>query len=183
MIKTKADLKEYIKVDNALYYKLTLKQRLISRFCKYPEFEIMRFLKCLRYTEYYYNLCQKSKLNLIKAMCYERKKNKIGYKLGIEIGINCFGKGLTIYHGGNIVVNPSARIGENCQLHGGNCIGNNGEIDVSPVIGNNVDIGFGACVIGDVRIADGVKIGSNAVVVKDCIEPDKTIVGIPAKMI
>jgi len=25
MIKTKADLKEYIKLDNALYYKLTLK--------------------------------------------------------------------------------------------------------------------------------------------------------------
>ncbi len=37
-----------------------------------------------------------------------------------------FEPGLVIYHSGNIVVNGFARVGEDCQLHGDNCIGNNG---------------------------------------------------------
>ena len=53
--------------------------------------------------------------------------------------------------------------------------------DKVPVIGDNVFIGFGAAIIGDVHIADGVAIGANAVVVKDITHPNVTIGGIPAK--
>ena len=59
---------------------------------------------------------------------------------------------------------PLPRIGEDCILHGQNCIGNKGDADASaaPVIGKNVDIGVGASVIGDIFIADDVKIGAGA---------------------
>ena len=51
----------------------------------------------------------------------------------------------------------------------------------APVIGNNVDIGVGAKIIGDITIADDVKIGAGAVVTKSCLEKGATLVGIPAK--
>ena len=50
----------------------------------------------------------------------------------------------------------------------------------SPVIGNDVFIGTGAKIIGGVTIGDNVKIGANAVVVKD-IPSGCTALGIPAK--
>ena len=66
------------------------------------------------------------------------------------------------------------------MFHGNNCIGNNGKTEDCPVIGDNVDIGFGAIIIGNVKIADNVKIGANAVVTKSCLEEGATLVGIPA---
>ena len=47
-------------------------------------------------------------------------------------------------------------------------------------IGNNVDIGIGAKILGGIEIADNIKIGANAVVVKSELEKGKTLVGIPA---
>ncbi|MBT0889312.1 hypothetical protein KJR38_03095 [Streptococcus lutetiensis] len=52
-----------------------------------------------------------------------------------------------------------------------------------PVIGNNVDIGVGAKIIGNVTIADGIKIGANAVVNKSFYEEGITIVGVPARKV
>ena len=40
-------------------------------------------------------------------------------------------------------------------------------IDDAPTIGNNVEIGFGAVIIGKIKIADGIKIGANSVVIQD----------------
>lgn len=65
-------------------------------------------------------------------------------------------------------------------MHGDNCIGNNGITDDAPTIGNNVDIGFGAKIIGGIKIADDVKIGAGAIVVKDCLRKGATLVGVPA---
>lgn len=180
MIKSKSDLKEYIYEDNKAFLSKSLKERIISRFCLYPEYKIFKFKKNLRYCEYYTNKVAPNKLSILKAYYYQRKKNKLGYELCIEIDTNTFDAGLTIYHGG-IVVNPSARCGKNCKLHGGICIGNNGKEDINPIIGDNVDIGFGARIIGDVKIGNDVKIGCNAVVVKDFSNDGVTLVGIPAK--
>ncbi len=47
---------------------------------------------------------------------------------------------------------------------------------------DNVFIGFGAAIIGDVHIADGVAIGANAVVVKD-VEDNCVVGGVPARVI
>lgn len=56
-------------------------------------------------------------------------------------------------------------------------------IDDAPTIGNNVEIGFGAVIIGKIKIADGIKIGANSVVTKSFLEPNITIAGVPAKKI
>ena len=64
-----------------------------------------------------------------------------------------------------------------------NCIGNNGLTNLCPKIGNNVDVGFGAVIIGDIEIADDIKIGANAVVNKSFLEPGITIAGVPAKRV
>lgn len=73
------------------------------------------------------------------------------------------------WHYGSVIVNGHAKIGKNCQFHGNNCVGNKGVLDeAAPRLGDNVEIGVGAKIIGDIYIADGVKIGANAVVVKSC---------------
>ena len=79
-------------------------------------------------------------------------------------------------------VNSGAKIGENCTLHGGNCIGNTGKNQAVPRIGNDVDIGFGAVIIGDIEIADGVVIGANAVVNRSVTEPGSVVIGVPGKI-
>ncbi|WP_223362620.1 hypothetical protein [Sporolactobacillus terrae] len=45
---------------------------------------------------------------------------------------------------------------------------------------NNVSVGVGARVLGNIEVGDNVKIGANAVVIKDCAE-GSVMVGIPAR--
>ena len=104
--------------------------------------------------------------------------------LGMSIPVNTFGKGLMIYHCQGIVVHKDARCGDNCKLHGMNCIGNNGRgsgKDNCPVIGNGLDLGVGAKIIGNVRIADNVAVGANAVVCHSEERAGSVLIGIPAK--
>jgi len=55
--------------------------------------------------------------------------------------------------------------------------------DDSPVIGDNVDIGQNAQIIGGIRIADNVRIGAGAVIVKDILTPGVTVVGVPGHIV
>ena len=183
MIRTKQDLYEYIMSDNVMYRSRTLKYKLISRFCHYTSYELERYLYNLRKQEYYINTANGNKVKGILGLYYERKVNKLGNRLGIEIGPNCFGKGLSVYHIGSIIINPAVKAGDNCKLHGANCIGNNGKTQGVPRIGNNVDIGYGAVVIGDIEIADDVVIGANAVINKSVLVPGSVVVGIPGNTI
>ena len=118
------------------------------------------------------------------AFWYKARKNRLGARLGFIISAGCFGDGLRLEHYGSVIVNPKARIGKNCIIHGNCCIGSNGGYpDDSPIIGDNVDIGQNAQILGGIRIADGVRIGAGAVVVKDVLVPNVTVVGIPASVI
>lgn len=141
-------------------------------FLREHEYYIYKFQKRLR--------AEETSSNIIKKILYRILKNRLGVKLGIYIPAGVFDEGLHIWHYGNIIVNAESKVGKNCILHGDNCIGNNGSSERCPVIGNNVDIGTGAKILGHVRIADGVKIGAGAVVVKDCLTENATLVGIPA---
>lgn len=183
MINSKKAYFEYYAADNADYLRKTISEKIICHLAQYPDYKIYRFKKYLRKAEYAFNTSNGNRLKWLLAIYYERKKNKWGDRLGIEIEVNCFGKGLQIFHGAGIVVNPQVRIGENCKLHGGNCIGNNGKTQEVPILGNNIDIGFGACIIGDVHLGDGISIGSNAVVIKNCLTENAVLVGVPAKEI
>ena len=183
MIKTKSDLLEYIEADNCWYKVQKGKNAIIDWISSHNGLILKKYLKLLRKSEYHLNNSFDSKLHTYLFWVYEGRKNRLGRKIGVEIYPNCFGKGLTIWHAGGIVVNPGVRVGEFCILHGGNCIGNKGTIDVFPSVGNNVELGYGASIIGDVSIANDTVIGANAVVVKSIIEPGKTVVGVPAKAI
>lgn len=183
MIQSKKDMFEYIESDNHWLLPENIRIKISAAFANYPTQSLKKYLFYLRKQEYYINTAKGNRIKGILGLYYERKKNKLGIRLGIEIGPNCFGKGVSIYHIGSIIVNSAVRAGENCKLHGGNCIGNNGKTEGVPRIGNNVDIGYGAVLIGDIVIADNVTIGANAVVNRSVLEPGSTVVGIPAKRI
>lgn len=183
MIKTREDLAEYIESDNNWYVQESRKWRLIDAFTGAPYYMLKKYLRYLRTFEYHINNSKGSRFHTYLGYFYERRKNRLGNKLGIEIGPNCFGKGLSIWHGGSIVVNPNVRAGENCVLRGSNCIGNDGATDRNPVLGDHVELGYGAVIIGDITIASNTKIGANAVVVRSIEENGNTYVGVPAKKI
>ncbi|MEE1220146.1 MAG: serine acetyltransferase [Ruminococcus sp.] len=181
MIKSKEDLKRFIYNDNGYLNKsYDKKSFLFMRLVHDTQHYICKYLEMLRKQEYYINTRGSNKLKALLALYYERKKHNLGNKLGFYIGPNCCDEGLTLFHHGSVIINPNAKIGKNCLFHGNNCVGNNGKTEACPVIGDNVDIGFGAIIIGDIKIADNVKIGANAVVTKSCLEKGATLVGIPA---
>lgn len=177
-IQTRVELKEYLEYEKKLYPNtaadiLTNDQRTYN----------WRYIKYLRKCEYHYNNRKRNLYHKIMYLWYRRRKNTLGSRIGVEIWENSFGKGLVIHHNGSIVVNRECRVGENCQLHGDNCLGNAGEGANVPILGNNVNIGVGAKIIGKITIADNVKIGANAVVTKSFLESGITIVGVPAQKV
>lgn len=180
MIQSKTDLKAYLAADMLFYHNYRRKDRLLARLTCDPIYWIEKYLRFLRKEEYYYNV-RKDLLGRFLHLYYFRRKNILGNQLGFKIPKNCFGPGLTIYHHGCVIVNESARIGANCRLHGNNCIGNNGIVDKAPLIGDNLDLGFGANIIGGLELGDGVRVGSNAIVVHSFPEGNVTLIGIPAR--
>lgn len=92
--------------------------------------------------------------------------------LGLELPLGTkVGKGLAIYHGFGLVVNPGSVIGEFCTLRHGVTIGNkllkDGTESKCPKIGDFVEVGANAVIIGDIFIGDKVKIGAGTVVTKN----------------
>ena len=170
---TRSELSECLRLDRAHTLGNVSKLHMMySCIIRHPAWLRWKYIKYMRLSNYY--------SMPIKAL-YERKKNIIGNKIGFEIGGEYIGKGLGIFHNGPVVIHCDARIGKNCSLHGDNCIGNNGLNNLAPTIGDNVDIGVGAKIVGNVHIADGIKVGAGAVVVDSFDEPGISIGGVPAK--
>jgi len=161
-----------IAYEKKLYFP-TRKDYLVSLVTHEDNYLIWKYLYFLRREE--------AASNKLTAYYWRRRKNDLGAKLGIIIYAGCCGKGLRIWHYGSTIISGDAKIGENCTFHGQACIGNDGNSNAAPVIGNHVDIGVGAKVIGDITIADDVRIGAGAVVTRSCLEKGATLVGIPAK--
>lgn len=159
------------------YLNLNKKKMLKDKLLNEHEYTIFKYVKLLRKEEFFFN----SKHLTISSL-YRRRKNKLGEKIGFTIPKNVFMKGLKIWHYGNIVISATSKIGENCILHGENCIGNKGKnAEVgSPIIGDNVDIGVGAKVLGNIYIGNGIVIAAGAVVVHSFYEEDIVLAGIPA---
>ena len=168
-------MNEVLKYEKTLYFK-DKKHYIQSWLTQDHNYLIWKYICYLRNEE--------ATKNKALKYWYRRRKNILGTKLGFLIYEGSCGKGLKIWHYGNVIINGFSKIGENCTLHGQNCIGNKGTADASaaPVIGNNVDIGVGASIIGDIFIADDVKIGAGAVVTKSCYKKGATLVGIPAQV-
>jgi serine O-acetyltransferase len=104
---------------------------------------------------------------------------------GIEIHPGAsIGRRFFIDHGMGVVIGETTEIGDDCTLYHGVTLGGTtwDKGKRHPTLGRDVVIGAGAKVLGPVMIHDGVRIGSNAVVLKD-VPMDTTVVGVPGRIV
>ena len=128
-----------------------------------------RVMKCL----------QKAGLGVIGWIFLEMNKFLNGCLIGRGTK---FGAGLVLMHPVGVVINSGVRGGERIVIESGVVIGaaRNGLPVRVPVLGSDIFIGAGAKILGGITVGNNVKIGANAVVVRDV--PDHvTVVGIPAR--
>ena len=175
MIKSKEDYKFYLAADRLA---LAIKHRRPRIF----QDEIWKFERALRKVEYFQN-CRNNPIDRIVYLQTRFNLKKLSVKSGLAIPRNVFGPGLSIAHGGPIIVHPKVVVGENCRIDRCVSIGSIHYSTPAPKIGNNVFIGPGAVIDGDIEIADGIAIGANSYVNKSFKEPGITIAGCPAKKI
>jgi serine O-acetyltransferase len=104
---------------------------------------------------------------------------------GIEIHPGAtIGRRFFIDHGMGVVIGETTEIGDDCTLYHGVTLGGTSwdKGKRHPTLGNNVVIGAGAKVLGPIVIEDGVRIGSNAVVLKG-VAAGMTVVGVPGRLV
>jgi serine O-acetyltransferase len=104
---------------------------------------------------------------------------------GVEIHpAAAIGRGVFIDHGMGVVIGETAAIGDGCLIYKGVVLGGTSlEHRVRhPQVGNNVVIGSNACILGNIAIGDGARIGSGSVVVKP-VPPGATVVGVPGRLV
>ena len=104
---------------------------------------------------------------------------------GIEIHPGAqIGRRFFIDHGMGVVIGETAVISDDCTLYHGVTLGGTSwdKGKRHPTLGNNVVVGAGAKVLGPIEIGDGVRIGSNAVVLKS-VPANSTVVGVPGRLV
>lgn len=161
-------MNEYIKSDLMRYYGKYDRKTFVKAYLGDRTF---RFQCAFR-------LCQDSGLKkILGKILYKLSWTKYQIQLpqATKVGYGSF-----ISHGGPIVVNPHAVIGNNCNLSQFTTIGSNS--DKGAIIGDNTCIGTNVCIVEDVKIGNNVTIGAGSVVTKD-IPDNATAVGNYAKVI
>jgi serine O-acetyltransferase len=104
---------------------------------------------------------------------------------GIEIHPGAtIGQSVFIDHGMGVVVGETAEVGDGCTIYQGVTLGGTSlqRTKRHPTLGRNVTVGANASVIGAITLGDNVRVGSGSVVVRD-VEPNATVVGIPAHVV
>ena len=184
MIKSKTELTEYLIADSKNYRKSGFLQKLRQYLFPSPisdQTYIWKYIKTMRVCEYVmYH--QNTILCKIKKVYYSRQLLKYAYKTGFQIPPCVFGKGLTIWHWGMIIINSDTKIGENCVIHPNVIIGKRKTNGKAPIIGDNSYICGGARVLGGIIIGDNVTIAPNTVVFKD-VPSNCVVAGNPAIII
>lgn len=165
MIKSIVDLKEYLQADLLANKFERMKFRWMN--------DRYNLLRALRKYEYAINTKMPPPIRLY----YRYKLYNLSVKTGIQIPPNTFGKGLYIPHHGTIVVNETARFGDNCVIQAGV------NISEGVVGGEHIYLSAGCKIMKGVHISNNVIIGANAVVTKDVDVENAVMAGVPAKMI
>ncbi|MDP8245987.1 MAG: serine O-acetyltransferase EpsC [Candidatus Hinthialibacter antarcticus] len=104
---------------------------------------------------------------------------------GIEIHPGAkIAHGVFIDHGMGVVIGETAEIGEGCVLFQGVTLGGTGKETGKrhPTLDQNVMVSAGAKVLGNIHLGENVKIGAQAVVLKD-VPPNCTVVGVPGRIV
>lgn len=104
---------------------------------------------------------------------------------GIEIHPGArIGRRFFIDHGMGVVIGETAEIGNDCTLYHGVTLGGTSweKGKRHPTLGDDVVVGAGAKVLGPIKVGDGARVGSNAVVVK-AVPKGATVVGVPGHLV
>lgn len=174
-IKTKKQLKEFIKVETSKYGNPSK----IAIFMGIRENDILaKHNILLRKTEYHINNRHK-----IRGNIYKIRLARLQNKYALHIPTNCCDIGLKIMHVGPVLINGNATIGKNVSIHINTGIVANGVNSLVPALGDNIVVGIGSVVLGGITIANNVAIGANAVVNKSIEEENIAVAGVPAKKI
>lgn len=180
MIQTKEDLKRYLAADYGRT-ELGIKGRTLrGRLCREPYYLFWRYIRALRMEEYHTS--QDGAWHKLMHYWWRRRRNLLGEKTGLWIEPGSCQEGLLVWHP-NVIVPANARVGKNCTFHGNNVIGNDGGNGAAATIGDNADFGIGSSVIGRVELADFVRIGAGAVVIRSCTEAGAFLAGVPARQL
>lgn len=104
---------------------------------------------------------------------------------GIEIHPAArIGRRFFIDHGEGVVIGETTIIGDDVLVYQQVTLGGTGKDHGKrhPTIGNHVILGAGAKVLGDIIIADYVRIGAGSVVIED-VPSHSTVVGVPGRVV
>jgi serine O-acetyltransferase len=101
--------------------------------------DVWKLERLLRKAEYFQN-CKKGLLSRIYF-------KYLSYKLSLRFGFCILA---CIFYSGPIIVNPKAKVGENCRISSCVTIGGADVSHTPPRIGDNVFIGLGAVIVGSI---------------------------------
>jgi len=185
MIRTKKDLKFFLKEDFSKYSEINGKNMLLE-FLKgnIRAFYLYRFIKILRITEYYQNNQTSSFFHSVLYILYKHRHQRLQMKTQIFVHTNVCGPGLYIAHPGFCWADSFCKMGKNCSILPRVLIGKkrSGLMGTQIFIGDNCYIGTGSTILGPVKIGNNVIIAANSLVNKDI--PDNCVVaGNPARIL
>lgn len=112
-------------------------------------------------------------LNRLNRLIYSCE---IPYTVDLSRSVRFPHKALGVVIGDGVVIREGCRILQNVTIGG-----RAGSIR-APVLESRVLVGAGACILGEVTIGTGARVGANAVVLDD-VPPGATVVGIPARLV
>lgn len=186
MIKTKDDLKRYLKADAeamGINNKNVLINWVRGNLFDIHTWQILKSLRKLEYLDYKFRH-NGGFLNKIMYLLAKHSYQRMCLKNNIFIMPNVFDEGLHIVHPGYIWVDNSSVIGKNCTILPRVLLGKKKPGIAVPniYIGDNCYIGTGSTILGPIKIGNNVIIAAGSVVVKDV--PDNVVIaGVPATIV
>lgn len=142
-----------------------------------------KYIFWMRLTQYFWLKCRGVRFPLF-VICRFILKH-YSYKFNYDISYRAdIAPGFSISHHGYIIIHKATKIGKDCWIRPGLCIGKKDINDDSAgaVIGDYCEIGVGVGIFGSPVIGDNVKIGANSIITKD-VPSSCVVAGIPAKII
>lgn len=171
-IRTLQDFRDFLQADIRSH---NLRRWLPWLKFQYPELHYQRALRLVEFLGIYRNPLARLAWGIARL-----RLARLGAFYGVSIPPGVFGRGLSIAHIGNIVVNDKVRVGKNCRIHSGTNLGEARKL--APIIGSGVYIGPGAVLYGGITVGNGAVIGANAVVTAD-VPAYVVVAGSPARVI